>query len=64
MRPVGKDTPKMSVIERYKDLGLALDILYRVPGYLAEPRRITPLFVEERGEQRTFRLDRIEVSGT
>jgi len=77
MRPVGKSVSKMSIIERYQDLGLALDILYRVPGYQPERRRITPLLVEERGgqtyviahcqtrrAQRTFRLDRIEIPGT
>jgi len=50
--------------------------LYRAPGYPAEQRRITPLIIEQRGEQtyviaycqtrraqRTFRLDRIEVPG-
>lgn len=77
MNPVGKNVSKMSIIERYKQLELALDILYRVPGYPAEQRRITPLLVEERGghvyviafcqtrrAQRTFRLDRIEIPGT
>jgi hypothetical protein len=77
MNPVGKNVPKMTIIQKYQQLGQALDILYRTPGYPAEQRRITPLFAEERGEhtyiiaycqtrraQRTFRLDRIEVAGT
>jgi predicted DNA-binding transcriptional regulator YafY len=77
LKPVGRGLPKLAVIEKYKQLGQALDILYRTPGYPAEQRRITPLLIEERGEhiyiiaycqtrraQRTFRLDRIEVPGT
>lgn len=76
-KPVGAGVPKLTVIEKYKQLGQALDIFYRAPGYPAEKRRITPLLIEERGEhtyviaycqtrraQRTFRLDRIEVPGT
>lgn len=76
-KPVGAGVPKLTVIEKYKQLGQALDILYRTPGYPAEQRRITPLLIEQRGEhtyviaycqtrraQRTFRLDRIEVPGT
>jgi len=77
MSPVGKSVPMLTVIENYKQLGQALDILYRAPGYPAERRRITPLFIEQRGEltyviaycqtrraQRTFRLDRMEIPGT
>lgn len=77
LQPVGKSLPKLSLIEKYKQLGQALDVLYHVPGYAAEQRRITPLSIEERGEhtyviaycqtrrgQRTFRLDRMEVPGT
>ena len=77
MNPVGKNVSKMSIIEKYQKLELALDILYRAPGFPAEQRRITPLLVEERGghvyvvaycqtrrAQRTFRLDRIEIPGT
>ena len=76
-QPVGNSHPKLSIIEKYKELGQGLDILYRAPGYPAEQRRITPLLIEQRGEQtyiiaycqtrraqRTFRLDRIEVPGT
>jgi predicted DNA-binding transcriptional regulator YafY len=64
------------LIEKYKQLGQALDMLYRAPGYAPEKRRITPLAIEQRGEhtyiiaycqtrrgQRTFRLDRMEVPG-
>ena len=76
LQPVGKNLSKLTMIEKYKELGQGLDILYRVPGYPAEQRRITPLVIEQRGEQtyviaycqtrraqRTFRLDRIEVPG-
>ncbi len=74
---IGNSAPKLTVIEKYKQLGQALDVLYRAPGYPAEQRRITPLFIEERGAityviaycqtrraQRMFRLDRMEVPGT
>lgn len=77
LQPVGKSVPKLVIIEKYKQLGQALEILYRTPGYPAEKRRITPLIIETRGEQtyviaycqtrrgqRTFRLDRMEVPGT
>jgi hypothetical protein len=42
--------PKLSIIEKYKDLGQALDIPYRTPSHPAEQRRITLLFIERRGE--------------
>ena len=77
LMPVGKSTSKLSILEKYKHLGQALDILYRAPGCNPEQRRITPLAIEQRGEytyviahcqtrhgQRTFRLDRMEVPGT
>jgi len=77
LQPVGKSVPKLEIIEKYKQWQQALDVLYRVPGYPAEQRRITPLSIEQRGEytyviaycqtrraQRTFRLDRMEVPGT
>ena len=77
MKPVGRHISKIDMIEKYRELQQALDVSYRVPGYAAEQRRITPLIIEERGEhmyviaycqtrraQRTFRLDRIEVPGT
>lgn len=77
LESVGKSVPLMTILEKYKLLGQALDILYRAPGYPAEQRRITPLLIDERGEhiyviaycqtrraQRTFRLDRMEISGT
>ena len=77
LEPVGKSAPLLTILEKYKELGQALDILYRAPGYAAEQRRITPLLIEERGGQtyviaycqtrrgqRTFRLDRMEVPGT
>jgi predicted DNA-binding transcriptional regulator YafY len=77
LHPVGNSHPKLTIIEKYKELGQALDILYRTPGYPAEQRRITPLYIDQRGEvtyviaycqtrraQRTFRLDRIEAPGT
>lgn len=77
LQPVGKNVPKLEVIEKYKQWQQALDVLYRAPGYPAEQRRITPLSIEQRGEytyviaycqtrraQRTFRLDRMEVPGT
>ena len=76
LQPVGKNVPKLEVIEKYKQWQQALDVLYRAPGYPAEQRRITPLSIEKRGEytyviaycqsgraQRTFRLDRMEVPG-
>lgn len=75
--PVGKDVSKLTIIENYKHLEQALDVLYRAPGYPTEKRRITPMFVEERGghtyviaycqtrrAQRNFRLDRMEIPGT
>ena len=77
LQPVGKLVPKLVLIEKYKQLAQALDIIYRAPGYNPEQRRITPLAVEKRGEhtyviahcqtrrgQRTFRLDRMEIPGT
>ena len=77
LQPVGKNVPKLEVIEKYKRWQQALDVRYRAPGYPAEQRRITPLSIEQRGEytyviaycqtrraQRTFRLDRMEVPGT
>lgn len=77
LQPVGKSIPKMDILQKYLQLQQALDILYRVPGYPAEQRRITPLTVEERGGQayviaychnrrgqRTFRIDRMEIPGT
>lgn len=76
IQPVGKHISKLALIEKYKQLGQALDMLYRAPGYAPEKRRITPLAIEQRGEhtyiiaycqtrrgQRTFRLDRMEVPG-
>lgn len=75
--PGGKTVPKMAVLEKYMRLQQALDIFYRAPGCPAEPRRITPVSIEQRGEhtyiiahcqtrraQRTFRLDRMEIPGT
>jgi hypothetical protein len=77
LQPVGKSVSKLALIEKYKQLGQALDMLYRVPGCNPERRRITPLLIEQRGEhtyiiaycqtrrgQRTFRLDRMDVPGT
>lgn len=77
LSPVGKSIPKLALIEKYQQLGQALDVLYRAPGCAAEKRRIIPLFIEERGghtyviahcqtrrAQRTFRLDRMEIPGT
>lgn len=77
LQPVGKNVPKLEIIEKYRLWQQALDVLYRVPGCAAEQRRITPLSIETRGEytyviaycqtrraQRTFRLDRMEVPGT
>jgi len=77
LKPVGKNVPKLEIIEKYRQLQQALDILYSAPGYPAEKRRITPLSIEKRGEhtyviaycqtrraQRMFRLDRMEVPGT
>jgi hypothetical protein len=76
LQPIGRSISKFTILEKYKELGQGLDILYRAPGYPAEQRRITPLVIEQRGEQtyiiaycqtrraqRTFRLDRIEVPG-
>lgn len=77
LQPIGKQVPKLEIIEEYKKLGQALEVWYRAPGCPAEKRRITPLLIEERGgqtyviaycqtrrAQRTFRLDRMEVPGT
>jgi hypothetical protein len=77
LEPVGRHVPIITILEKYRDLQQALDILYRAPGYPPEHRRITPLDIEERGghtyviaycqtrrAQRTFRLDRIKVPGT
>lgn len=77
LQPVGKSVSKLILIEKYKQLQQALDIVYRTPGYNPEQRRITPLAIEQRGEhtyiiahcqtrrgQRTFRLDRMEIPGT
>lgn len=77
VQPVGRSASKLALIEKYKQLGQALDMLYRAPGCAPEKRRITPLAIEQRGEhtyiiaycqtrrgQRTFRLDRMEVPGT
>ena len=74
--PSADTSSKLELLEKYKQLQQAIDVLYRVPGYPAEQRRITPLLIEERGEytyvsaycqnrraQRTFRLDRIEIPG-
>jgi hypothetical protein len=76
LQPVGRQVSKLVLIEKYKQLGQALDMLYRAPGCTPEKRRVTPLAIEQRGEhtyiiaycqtrrgQRTFRLDRIEVPG-
>ncbi|HKJ38569.1 MAG TPA: WYL domain-containing protein, partial [Anaerolineales bacterium] len=73
---LGRQVPLLTLLEKYRDLQQALDIQYRMPGYPAEPRRITPLSIEERGgktyvvawcqtrrAQRTFRLDRMQVPG-
>jgi len=75
--PVGKSVPKLQLLEKYMRLQQAIDMLYRAPGYPPEQRRITPLSIEQRGEQtyvigycqtrraqRTFRLDRMEIPGT
>lgn len=77
LQPVGKHISKLELIEKYKQLGQALDMLYRAPGCASEKRRITPLVIEQRGEhtyiiaycqtrrgQRTFRLDRMDIPGT
>jgi hypothetical protein len=77
LAPVGRHVPILTILEKYRDLQQALDILYRAPGYPAEHRRITPLSIEERGghtyiiaycqtrrAQRTFRLDRMQAPGT
>lgn len=77
LQPLGEPVPILALLEKYMQLQQAVDVLYRVPGYEAELRRITPLLIEPRGEhvyvtaycqnrraQRTFRLDRIEVPGT
>jgi len=50
LQPVGKTMPKLVLIEKYKQLQQALDIIYRAPGYNPEQRRITPLAIEQRGE--------------
>lgn len=42
VQPVGKHISKLALIEKYKQLGQALDMLYRAPGCAAEKRRITP----------------------
>lgn len=75
--PIGRNVPKLDLLEKYLQLQQALDIFYRAPGFPAETRRITPLSIEQRGEntyviahchtrraQRTFRLDRMEIPGT
>ena len=77
LHSIGGTSSKLELLEKYKQLQQAIDVLYRVPGYPAEQRRITPLLIEQRGEytyvsaycqnrraQRTFRLDRIEIPGT
>jgi hypothetical protein len=77
LQPGGKTVPKLDLLQKYLSLQQAIDILYRVPGYPAEQRRITPLSIEQRGEhiyvvafcqnrraQRLFRLDRMEIPGT
>jgi len=74
---VGKSVPKLAVLEKNLRLQQAVDLMYRAPGYAAEKRRITPLSIEQRGEetyviaycqtrraQRIFRLDRMEIPGT
>ncbi|MDI6770721.1 MAG: WYL domain-containing protein [Anaerolineales bacterium] len=72
-----EDVRPQIVLAEYLRLQQALDILYHAPGGVRpEPRRITPLLMEERGgqmyiiaychtrrAQRTFRLDRIEIPG-
>jgi hypothetical protein len=42
LQPVSKSVPKLILIEKYKQLQQALDIVYRTPGYNPEQRRITP----------------------
>jgi len=42
LQPVGKSIPKRTLLEKYQQLGQALDVLYRAPGCAAEQRRITP----------------------
>lgn len=77
LTPLGKAVPKLTLIEKYMQLGQALELLYHAPGCNPEKRRITPLAIEQRGEhtyivaycqtrrgQRSFRLDRMEVPGT
>ncbi|MBX3038602.1 MAG: WYL domain-containing protein [Anaerolineales bacterium] len=77
LQPVGRSLSKITLIEKYLQLGQALEMSYRAPGCAPENRRITPLSIEQRGEhtyviafcqtrrgQRTFRLDRMEVPGT
>jgi hypothetical protein len=49
LNPVGNSISKLAIIEKYKQQGQALDVLYFAPGYPAEKRRITPLLIEERG---------------
>ena len=77
LQPLPGSSSKLELLQKYQKYQLAIDVLYRVPGYPAEHRRITPLLIETRGEyvyvsaycqnrraQRTFRLDRIEIPGT
>lgn len=75
--PKGKAIPILRLLEKHIQLQQAVDILYRLPGCQAEKRRITPLLIERRGKHtyvsaycqnrranRTFRLDRMQISGT
>ena len=75
--PTGQAIPILQLLEKHIQLQQAVDILYRVPGYQAENRRITPVLIEQRGEHtyvsaycqtrranRTFRLDRMQIAGT
>ena len=77
LRPTGRSISMRTLLEKHIQLQQALDIFYRVPGYQAERRRITPLLIELRGEHlylsaycqnrranRLFRLDRMEIPGT
>ncbi|MBI3175264.1 MAG: WYL domain-containing protein [Chloroflexi bacterium] len=77
LQPLGPSVPKLQVLRKYLQLQQGLDMLYHAPGYAPEPRRITPLSIEERNGQtyviawcqsrrgqRTFRLDRMEIPGT
>jgi len=73
--PKGWTVTKEDLLTEHLRLQQALDILYHAPGGIRpEPRRITPLLMEEHGgqvyviaychtrrAQRTFRLDRIEI---